>query len=273
MPSPWLIACTVLGGTLAAGGANAINMVVDRDIDRLMERTKNRPLVTGRDVAAGRPHLRHRPRGRRVPVPVGHGEPAERGAGRVGLPLLRVRVHALAEAHVEPQHRDRRRRRGRAHPHRLELGHRHPRLGAGGPLRHHLLLDPAPLLGPRHPLPGRLRRRRGADAAGGREPAPHRRCGSSATRCCCGPSPCCSRRWPGWATSTSGPRSSSAASSPGTPSGCSARPIPGSRWRAAGGAAEVEVRATAMRLFTWSITYITLLFGAMAVDQLVRSGW
>jgi protoheme IX farnesyltransferase len=42
---------------------------------------------------------------------------------------------------------------------------------------------------------------------------------------------------------------------------------------ASGGAAEVEVRATAMRLFTWSITYITLLFGAMALDQLVRSGW
>jgi protoheme IX farnesyltransferase len=40
-----------------------------------------------------------------------------------------------------------------------------------------------------------------------------------------------------------------------------------------GGAAELEVRATAMRLFTWSITYITLLFGAMAVDQLLRSGW
>jgi protoheme IX farnesyltransferase len=29
----------------------------------------------------------------------------------------------------------------------------------------------------------------------------------------------------------------------------------------------------AMRVFTWSISYITLLFGAMAVDQLVRSGW
>ena len=28
----------------------------------------------------------------------------------------------------------------------------------------------------------------------------------------------------------------------------------------------------AMRLFSWSITYITLLFGAMALDQLVRSG-
>jgi protoheme IX farnesyltransferase len=30
--------------------------------------------------------------------------------------------------------------------------------------------------------------------------------------------------------------------------------------------------ARAMRLFTWSITYITLLFGAMALDQLLRSG-
>jgi protoheme IX farnesyltransferase len=28
----------------------------------------------------------------------------------------------------------------------------------------------------------------------------------------------------------------------------------------------------AMRLFSWSITYLTLLFGAMALDVLVRSG-
>jgi heme o synthase len=35
------------GGTLAAGGANAINMYVDRDIDRIMKRTQGRPLVTG----------------------------------------------------------------------------------------------------------------------------------------------------------------------------------------------------------------------------------
>ena len=47
MPPLWLIVATVLGGTLAAGGANAINMYVDRDIDKLMERTKNRPLATG----------------------------------------------------------------------------------------------------------------------------------------------------------------------------------------------------------------------------------
>ena len=46
-PSGWLVLATLSGGTLAAGGANAINMVVDRDIDRLMRRTQGRPLVTG----------------------------------------------------------------------------------------------------------------------------------------------------------------------------------------------------------------------------------
>jgi heme o synthase len=46
-PSTWLVVVTVLGGTLAAGGANAYNMVIDRDIDRLMGRTAGRPLVTG----------------------------------------------------------------------------------------------------------------------------------------------------------------------------------------------------------------------------------
>ncbi len=46
-PATWLVAATVVGGTLAAGGANAINMYIDRDIDRLMERTRQRPLVQG----------------------------------------------------------------------------------------------------------------------------------------------------------------------------------------------------------------------------------
>ena len=47
IPGLWLIAATLIGGTLAAGGANAFNMVLDRDIDAIMERTKRRPLVTG----------------------------------------------------------------------------------------------------------------------------------------------------------------------------------------------------------------------------------
>jgi heme o synthase len=46
-PRLWLIVATLIGGTLAAGGANAFNMVIDRDIDAIMERTKRRPLVTG----------------------------------------------------------------------------------------------------------------------------------------------------------------------------------------------------------------------------------
>jgi heme o synthase len=47
LPGVWLMVTTLIGGTLAAGGANAINMVVDRDIDAVMRRTANRPLVTG----------------------------------------------------------------------------------------------------------------------------------------------------------------------------------------------------------------------------------
>jgi heme o synthase len=47
LPSIGLIAATLVGGALAAGGANAINMFVDRDIDKLMHRTERRPLVTG----------------------------------------------------------------------------------------------------------------------------------------------------------------------------------------------------------------------------------
>jgi len=47
LPGGWLVLETLIGGSLAAGGANAINMVVDRDIDRLMKRTAGRPLVTG----------------------------------------------------------------------------------------------------------------------------------------------------------------------------------------------------------------------------------
>ena len=44
-PSMSVAIATLIGGTLAAGSANAYNQVFDRDIDQLMERTKSRPLV------------------------------------------------------------------------------------------------------------------------------------------------------------------------------------------------------------------------------------
>ncbi len=44
IPSLWLMVAVVFGGTLAAGGANAINMWFDRDIDDIMRRTRHRPL-------------------------------------------------------------------------------------------------------------------------------------------------------------------------------------------------------------------------------------
>jgi len=45
IPSPWLVVATLVGGTMAAGSANALNCVIDADIDKVMNRTKRRPLV------------------------------------------------------------------------------------------------------------------------------------------------------------------------------------------------------------------------------------
>jgi protoheme IX farnesyltransferase len=40
-------AAALVGGTLAAGAANAFNMVIEADIDKLMQRTKHRPIASG----------------------------------------------------------------------------------------------------------------------------------------------------------------------------------------------------------------------------------
>lgn len=47
LPAPLLIFWTLVGGGLAAGSANAINCYLDRDIDERMNRTRRRPLPSG----------------------------------------------------------------------------------------------------------------------------------------------------------------------------------------------------------------------------------
>ena len=47
LPSFSLVVATIVAGTLSAGSANAFNMVIESDIDKLMARTSKRPIVTG----------------------------------------------------------------------------------------------------------------------------------------------------------------------------------------------------------------------------------
>lgn len=47
LPDFWLVIATLVGGAISAGAANSFNCYIDTDIDKIMGRTKNRPLVTG----------------------------------------------------------------------------------------------------------------------------------------------------------------------------------------------------------------------------------
>ncbi|MDE3053307.1 MAG: UbiA family prenyltransferase, partial [Gemmatimonadota bacterium] len=47
-PSVWLVLVLLAGGYLMAGGANAVNMYLDSDIDDRMSRTRLRPIPSGR---------------------------------------------------------------------------------------------------------------------------------------------------------------------------------------------------------------------------------
>jgi protoheme IX farnesyltransferase len=47
MPNLWTALATLIGGSLAAGGANTINCYLDRDIDAIMRRTHSRPIPSG----------------------------------------------------------------------------------------------------------------------------------------------------------------------------------------------------------------------------------
>lgn len=46
-PGFWPLLATLIGGAASAGSANSFNMVIDRDIDKVMHRTRQRPIVTG----------------------------------------------------------------------------------------------------------------------------------------------------------------------------------------------------------------------------------
>ncbi|MGO2936740.1 MAG: heme o synthase [Glutamicibacter arilaitensis] len=46
-PAVWLMISTLVGGAMAAGASGAFNCYIDRDMDKLMKRTKGRPLVAG----------------------------------------------------------------------------------------------------------------------------------------------------------------------------------------------------------------------------------
>ena len=250
LPSLWLVAATVVGGTAAAGGANAMNMVADRDIDKVMKRTRHRPLATG--AVTPRAALTFA-----IALEVAAFALLWATVNllsavlAVAACLFYVFVYTLWLKRTSTSN--------------IVIG------GAAGrpvligwsavtapsterrwSVRRHLLLDAAAL----RALAIRYRDDYERADVCCRSPASEPpRCASSSTRCSVGPD---------------------------------------GAVRAGGGMGHIYVAAAlvlggiftwyavrllreatpgaAMRVFTWSISYITLLFGAMALDQLVRSG-
>lgn len=78
-PGTWLVIATLVGGTLSAGGANALNSFYDRDVDEVMRRTSRRPLP------------RHR-------VPPGHARVFGWVLGAAGFAWLWATTNLLAAA-------------------------------------------------------------------------------------------------------------------------------------------------------------------------------
>ena len=166
-----LVLWVLLGGYLMAGGANTVNMWFDRDIDTLMSRTRLRPIPSGR-IPAWAALLFGLGAGRRGLLDLlALRQSAQRLAGIQRLPLLRLHLHCLAQAAHGAEHRDRRRGRRLPSPGRLDGHDGKPGPPGDLPLRHHLLLDAASLLGPGAHQAAGLRQRRRPDDAGGRRRA------------------------------------------------------------------------------------------------------
>ena len=98
LPALDLIAYVLIGGALAAGGANTINCWIERDRDQVMGRTRNRPLPTGAVSPDAALVFGLRARSRRVRAALGNGEPAVGVTRGRRHAVLRLRVHDLAEA-------------------------------------------------------------------------------------------------------------------------------------------------------------------------------
>ena len=264
LPPLGLVLATLVGGSLAAGSANALNCYLDRDIDAVMRRTVSRPLARHAVSAALGAGLRRRARRGRGRDDVGLHRLAAGAAHRLRDPLLRPGLHAGAQAPDPAEHRVGRRGRLHAGADRLGRGDRLAGLAAGGALRGDLLLDPAALLAAGDAVPRRLRAGRGADAAGrghpGRGGPADRRLQPGSRwppRCCCG-------RWPPRG-STARPRSAA-----GAWFLVAAHRLLGHVRRAAREPGGRGVEPQAVRLFHLSNSYLALLFVAVAVDALVR---
>ena len=167
LPSAALVFWVVIAGYLMAGGANAINMWFDRDIDDRMTRTRLRPIPAGRITPAPGAPLRRGPGRHRVRHLLVPGQSAERLARAGWAALLRIHLHHAAQAEDGTEHRHRRCGWRVPAARGLGRGDRAPGPRRHLPLRHHLLLDAAALLGARPHQAGRVRQGRGADDAGG----------------------------------------------------------------------------------------------------------
>ena len=171
---PLLILNTLVGGLLAAAGANTLNCVADADIDKVMKRTARRPLAR---ATVPRSHALVFGLALSVALvllAVVDDEHAVGASGRRHHRVLRVRLHAAAQApHLAERGVG---RGGRLHAgdDRLVGGHRDHPVARAGDVRDHLLLDAAAHVGAGHALQGGLPGRRRADAArGGHRAAGH----------------------------------------------------------------------------------------------------
>ena len=166
LPFGGLVLVTLLGGTLAAGSANAINCYLDRDIDLLMTRTRRRPLpahaVAPEDALAFGLALGVVA----FAILAFFVNLVAAFLTLLAIGVLRGRLHHAAEAEHAPEHRARRRGRGPAAGHRLGGRDRRHHAALAAALRDRLLLDAAPLLGAVDAHPRRLRGGQRADDAG-----------------------------------------------------------------------------------------------------------